>query len=69
MKHLSRKIALDELEIRDKRTRVILGYIHTRIPAALGRSSIMRIQPLGSDELIGAFHTRAEARRALEAWV
>jgi len=67
MNHCYRKLAYGEYELRNKRTRIILGYIHTRVPAAGGRSSIMRVQRLGSDQLEGAFKTRGEAREYLEA--
>ena len=70
MRHKYYKIAHDIIEVRDKRTRVIWGYIHTRVmllsAAGNDRNSVMRVQRLGSDELEGVFHDRKSAREYLE---
>jgi hypothetical protein len=70
MIHRYYKIAHDILEVRHKRTRVIWGYIHLRVPVLSkngnDRTSVMRVQRLGSDELEGVFHAREDAREYLE---
>lgn len=66
MKHRYYKISHGEYEVRDKRTRVILGYIFTRVMvlsrAGNDRLSVVRVKKLGNDHLEPeVFHNRRDA--------
>ncbi len=71
MKHTYRKLKDGSIEVRDKRTRVIWGYIHPRIEgltaATNNRSTIMCVQKLGSDTMEEKFfYNRRDAREWLQ---